>query len=363
MPINFGGPGVQPSLGVLTSNTIKLAVRRVLADPVRPLGDQVRPVHHEPSVRSGDRHLADHRRWRHHGDHRGHLLGRRKLSPRQPDRLSGRRGDHQRGDGLHLAPDRYALGGRLDLACDGRWGDLNHDLDRRTAGRTTSIRRSWCSPRRLTGGVQATATCTISGGVINTVTVTDQGAGYNNPPTVQIVNDPREGQNGLGTGFGGAMITSLVGGGTITALLCVDHGLGGQTAVPTFTFSGGGGSGLAATAIMCWSVTGLVVSSTTAGSGYRAPVIISGYDNPPNQTSNVNPTITALLVRERAAQLIAATTGVALTTTGLIVRDGGVYSSAPTLFAYGFMPGAGAVQAVLTAQMGGQTDVSTVFQT
>jgi len=37
-----------------------------------------------------------------------------------------------------------------------------------------------------TGGVRATATCTIADGKINTITITNQGSGYTNPPAVTI---------------------------------------------------------------------------------------------------------------------------------------------------------------------------------
>jgi len=68
-------------------------------------------------------------------------------------------------------------------------------------------------------------------------------------------------------------------------------------------------------------------------------------------------------VRERQALIVGAVSAVALTTTGVVIKDGGIYAAAPTLYAFGFVPGAAAVQAVISAQMGGNTDVTTVFQT
>ena len=210
------------------------------------------------------------------------------------------------------------------------------------------------------GGVPATGYCTLSGGAVSTVTVTDQGAGYNVPPTVTFVNDPREGANGVATGSGAAAVTVLTGAGTVTALVCLDHGTGGQTAIVTVTAASGSA---AATVVMCWSITAYTVSSTTAGSGYATPVIISAYDTAPAQTTNTNPTISSSLVREREARIVGAITGTALTATGQVVKDGGVYAAQPTLYAYGFIQGAGAVQAVLAATMGGNTDTSTIFPT
>lgn len=210
------------------------------------------------------------------------------------------------------------------------------------------------------GGVMATGSCTISGGVVTAVTVSDQGAGYNTPPSVVFVNDPREGVNGVGVGVGAAAVTTLTGAGTVTALLCLDHGVGGQTAVPTLTFSSGSA---AATVIMCWSITAYTVSTTTAGSGYSSPVIISGYDTPPSQTANTNPAIAASLVKGRGAFIVGALSGTALSATGQVVKDGGIYTAAPTMYAYGFIQGASAVQAVLSATMGGQTDTSIILAT
>lgn len=210
------------------------------------------------------------------------------------------------------------------------------------------------------GGVPAAGYATLTNGAVSAITVTDQGAGYNTPPTVTFVNDPREGQNGLGSGTGAAAVPTLTGAGTVTALVCVDHGQGGQTAVPTLTVSSGAAT---AVAIMCWSITAYAVSTTTAGSGYAAPVVISAYDTPPGGSALLNPAIQANLVKTREARLIGALSGAALTATGQTVKDGGIYTAAPTVYAYGFIQGASAVAAVLSATMGGQLDSSYVSQT
>jgi len=96
------------------------------------------------------------------------------------------------------------------------------------------------------GGIPATAVCTLSGGAVNAVTIVNQGAGYTSPPTVTFVNDPREGLNNVSQGSGAAAITTLTGAGTITGLLCLDHGTGAQTSIVTLSFPGGGGSSAAA---------------------------------------------------------------------------------------------------------------------
>jgi len=274
MPIQFGGPGVQPSLGSLTSNTIKLASGEcwiipsgrwcIKSGPYTSTQqyDQVTGIWR--TIGAGDTTAVLEAIFSDGGE----------LPARQSDRLSGGRGADQCGDRLHLGSGGHGIGWRFAVASRGRRRDLDHadDHQRRVQLHLSADHRSVLAAQRR---VQATATCTISGGIVNAITVTDQGAGYNAPPTVQFVNDPREGVNNIALGTGAAGVTSLTGSGTITALLCIDHGTGGQTAVPTLTFTGGGGASAAATAIMCWSITGLVVSSTTAGSGYAAPVIIS----------------------------------------------------------------------------------------
>jgi hypothetical protein len=362
MPIQFGGPGVQPSLGSLTSNTVKLASGECW---IIPAGRWVVKSGPYTSTQAFDQVTGI---WRTIGAGDTTAVLEDMFSDGVNYRLANQTGCPvgaavtNAGTGYTSAPVVTAsAGASLWRAVVG--GAISTTITITNGGSNYTYPPIMVLSSPPNGGVQATATCTISGGIVNAITVTDQGAGYNAPPTVQFVNDPREGLNSVALGTGAAGITSLTGAGTITALLCIDHGTGGQTAVPTLTFTGGGGASAAATAIMCWSITGLVVSSTTAGSGYAAPVIISGYDTPPSQTSNVNPTISSLLVRERQGQLIGAVSGVALTTTGVVIKDGGIYTAAPTLFTFGFIQGAAAVQAVISAQMGGQTDVSTIFQT
>lgn len=211
------------------------------------------------------------------------------------------------------------------------------------------------------GGVPATAHSTLSAGAVSTVVIDNQGAGYVTPPIITFQNDPREGQNGVATGTGAAAVATLTGAGTVTALLCLDHGAGSQSAVTTVTVSSGSA---AATCVMCWSITAYTVSSTTAGSGYTASVIISGFDTPPGSSVLTNPAIQTQLVKTRNAFIVAALATGALTATGQTVKDGGVYTAAPTMYvASAGVSGAGPVQAVLSATMGGQLDTSIIFPT
>lgn len=216
------------------------------------------------------------------------------------------------------------------------------------------------------GGVQATGYCTLSAGAVSTVTITDQGAGYGAAPIIQFQNDPREGVNGIASGSGASAIATLTGSGTITAIICIDHG--NPTAantVPSLTIAGGGGSSGAATAIMCWSMTAYTVSATTAGTGYVTPTIVSAYGGfPATAASYTNPTVQSALLKGRTAFIAAAVSGTALTATGQTVFDGGIYAGTPTVFTYGGFPqGSGAAAAVLSATLGGQTDTSIVLTT
>ena len=210
-----------------------------------------------------------------------------------------------------------------------------------------------------TPGFPASGYATLSAGAVSTITVVDRGAGYNAPPIVSLQNDPREGLNGTTVGINAAAVASLTGGGTITGLVCLDHGTP-VTSVPTFTWSP---SGPAATCVMCWSITAYVVSATTAGSGYTTPVIISAYDTPISGSVIVNPTMQNALVAERRAFIVGALSAGAFTATGQTVLDGGIYTQVPTTYVVSSNvartnPVAGVF---LSPTMGGQNDVTLIF--
>lgn len=191
------------------------------------------------------------------------------------------------------------------------------------------------------GGVQATGYCTLSGSTVSTVTLVDQGAGYSSAPTITFVNDPREGLNGTTVGYSAAAVATLTGSGTITAILCLDHGTpiaftaGSATTIPALTISGGGGSSGAATALMNWSVVGLQSGSYANGtSGITgSQAIIVGVDQPTAANSTVlNVSLQAGLVRSRPCFLSAApSAGVLPAYTAWVVRDGGIYQGTPLL--------------------------------
>ena len=177
-----------------------------------------------------------------------------------------------------------------------------------------------------TGGIQATGYCALTSGVVTSVTVTDQGAGYTSAPTITFVNDPREGVNGTTVGYNAAAVATLTGAGTVTGLLCLDHGLP-QTSLPTLAFSGGGGSSAAATAIGSFAITGIAVS--TAGAGLAGTIARVTAEDAFSTTASayVNPTTQSNLVTTRSADIKTPITGGGVTATGAVIFDGGVYSN------------------------------------
>lgn len=208
------------------------------------------------------------------------------------------------------------------------------------------------------GGIYATGYAALSAGAVNTITVTNQGAGYITPPTIQLINDPREGINGVAMGSGATATATLTGAQTVTGVVCIDHGTP-LTSVPTLSFTGGGGSSAAATAIMCWTITAYAVSS--GGATYSGNVLVTPYDVfTATSPAYTNPSTQSGLVKTRQALIIAALSAGAITATGQTVLDGGIYTNASPaeMTQYNTPPG---TAAALTFTMGGVTDSSTVF--
>jgi hypothetical protein len=224
----------------------------------------------------------------------------------------------------------------------------------------------WVSPPPA-GGIQATMTCTISSGVVNTLTVVDQGAGYTSAPQIVFINDPREvnpatsyatGTNVpavITQGYNAAATCSLTGSGTVTGLLLLDHGQGNQSSIVTLTASSGAA---AATVIMNWTITSLTI--TTAGAGLaNGTVGIQAIDNFPTTASALtNPTTQSNWLFTRPAVDKVTISGGAVTSTTPLY-DGGCYSSVPsvTVLAPPFIA-LPTTAPVLTPVMGGATGVS-----
>jgi hypothetical protein len=211
------------------------------------------------------------------------------------------------------------------------------------------------------GGIQAAASCSITTGGITSVSVTDQGGGYLTPPPITIVNDPREGVNGLGTGTGAALTTGLTGSGAVVGLICLDHGTP-LTAVPTLSFSGGGGSSAAATAIMNWGITAITAGTAGAGLSGTAVWVTAEDAFPTASAAYVQGQLHNGLVKIRKADVSALTSGTGVTATGAVIYDAGVYTSAPVVLV---VSNASIVTTapVVTAAMGGTSDVILFYPT
>lgn len=206
------------------------------------------------------------------------------------------------------------------------------------------------------GGIQASATCTISSGAINAVSVVNQGAGYSTAPKITLVNDPRD------TVGGGGILTvnaTLAASGALTAMYPTNPG-NAVTAVPTFTFSPA--STLAATAVMNFVVTGLTVT----GGGTSVPagsfgLIANGAITATRASNVAGPIADVGLTQERLAIVQLNISGGVVQSTGNIVVDAG--------FGFQAVPGFGLVSSTgvapatgvnITPTVGGITDVSYV---
>lgn len=220
------------------------------------------------------------------------------------------------------------------------------------------------------GGIQATGHATLSSGTVASVVIDNQGAGYTaGVPTINFYNDPREltpqsqnltGASAVTTGVNAAATAALIATSSVCGIVVLDHGKPVST-VPTIAFTGGAGSGVAATSIMYWTVTSFTLGS--AGSGYTGAVEISFIGGfPTTAASFVNPQTQSGLVPIRKAMVIPGplVTG-QLSTTGQNVIDGGIYSGTPLGIVYGAQAGTPLTPANVTPVLGGVTDTSYLF--
>lgn len=209
------------------------------------------------------------------------------------------------------------------------------------------------------GGIPATAIATISGGVVNAVTVINEGAGYSaGIPTITVITDPRD----TSTTIVSAVLTGvLTAAGTVKAVVVTDPGAP-QTAVATLSFAGGGGSAAAATAIYCFAVTDFTVGAGGAAYGNAQPVLVLGYGGIVSGTAaNANPAIEKGIFQTRMAVINAfSDAGGAIITTNEVISDPGLSQNVPLLAVIAGGSGLATTVAQLTATVGGITDTSIV---
>lgn len=204
-------------------------------------------------------------------------------------------------------------------------------------------------------GIPASGYSTISGGAVSTITVTNQGGGYNVAPFISLVNDPRD-----TTGSGATATCSLTGSQTIAGVLITNHGTAITSGtVPALTFSGGGGSSAAATLIMDWTVTSYAV--TAGGAGYNGYVKVEtvGAGTPTIAPAYTNPDTQVNLFRGTPAVILGALSSNAVTATGqALVQGGHIASSAlgSNNLGVAISGGTASTVATLTLGVGGASD-------
>ncbi len=139
------------------------------------------------------------------------------------------------------------------------------------------------------GCVTAQATATVSAsGHITAVTVTNSGSCYTTAPAVHIHTNS------------GSLITPATLSSTITAVVSqvvMTSNGSGYTAVPAISFTGGGGSGAAATAVLSTGITSITL--TAGGSGYTSsPTIgfVGAGGTGASATATINASVTSIVL-------------------------------------------------------------------
>jgi len=230
------------------------------------------------------------------------------------------------------------------------------------------------------GGVQATAVATISAaGAITAITMINVGAGYAASPNFWIIPQfglyaggasgsfaagasPAPGlvfpgnavPGNQNTGATGAQLTpnALTGSGTLTGIVVVNYGTGYTgTTIPTVSITGGGlAGGVAATAIMSFSVTGVTLGAGGTGYGSGAtPIWESSLGLVAASTNNG-------VFLPRPARGVTTVTGGAVAT--FVIEDAGFgLQKVPTVAVINTSAIA-ATQATGTAVVGGINDTS-----
>lgn len=184
-----------------------------------------------------------------------------------------------------------------------------------------------------TPGVGAQGYATLTGGVVTSVTITDQGGGYGSitgvggfQPQITFATDPTDpNASSSTTPITPATATlALTGAGTVNALIVTFQGTP-QTSVSTISFSGGGGTGAAATAVMALTVTAQTVSAGGTGFVTGTKYLTSNGFVAEGTSAYLVTNRPTLNIRD--ANGVANLTGSAITT--ITVDDGGLFEAVP----------------------------------
>jgi hypothetical protein len=104
---------------------------------------------------------------------------------------------------------------------------------------------------------------------------------------------------------------------------------------------------------MCFTTTAYTV--TSAGSGYAGNVMVTGLGGfPATAPSYANTYVQSLLVRQRPAYYGAVVATAAISATGQVLYDGGIFPGVPTGYVTGYASAGSAAQVSFT--VGGVTD-------
>lgn len=251
-------------------------------------------------------------------------------------------------------------------------GSLSSTVTVSTAGSGYNHPPQVLLPPPPAGGVQATATATVSGGAITAITMVNVGAGYlaapssgntglyygKIPNTYTIVPDAAD------TVTTPAVLTFGLNTSTatnVTAIVCTDNGTA-VTSVPTLTISAApsGGTTAVATAIPFFTVTGITVTNVGSNYGGTQPFKIDAPGAIVSGTSAVtNPSIDKGLFQPYPFFGYGTTTSTGtLSATNFVVSFGGIHQAVPTLFVTAGGTTVPTVYGTATAQVGGT--VSTI---
>lgn len=245
------------------------------------------------------------------------------------------------------------------------------------------------------GGIQATATCTISAGAINAVTVTNQGAGYTSIPNIYIlqqwatypgigtpvnpagppvniippglVNVPPTLPPGpwfpainWGASVGGATLNFgaapvLAGSGTLTGIVMTNYGLGYTgTTIPAITVTGAGAA--TATALMSMALQSITI--TSGGVAYAAATHI--WESNLALLTAATGIINNNVAGPRSCKGRATQSGGVINAT--VIEDAGFgFQIVPTIGVIATQGTPPTTVANLTPVVGGVTDVSVIF--